>query len=80
MSGALRRARPLRARLADLGLLLVLVAALPGLAAARSSVDWDPSQLKSRVTKFALPNGMRFLVMERRQSGVQLHDSSTPVR
>ncbi len=52
------------------GLAAIVVAAGPGRVLARSSAEWDPSQLKSRVTEFALPNGLRFVVMERHDSPV----------
>jgi len=52
------------------GLASLLVAAGSSPILARSSAEWDPSQLKSRVTEFALPNGLRFIVMERHDSPV----------
>src|SRR5262245_42126092 len=44
--------------------------ALPGAAAARSSSEWNPEQLASRVTAFRLENGLRFVVLERHDSPV----------
>ena len=46
------------------------VLAAVGSAGAGSSADWNPSQLKSQVTKFTLPNGLRFVVMERHDTPV----------
>ena len=51
---------------------LVAGLVLTGAATAygNSSADWDPSQLKSKVTKFQLDNGLRFVVLERHDAPV----------
>jgi predicted Zn-dependent peptidase len=45
--------------------LVVLLAIAPAAQAGKSSADWDPSALKSKVTEFTLENGLRFIVLER---------------
>lgn len=64
--GTVARARVMRHMKIVLLLGVVcLIASAPLAHAGRSSSDWDPSILKSKVTEFTLDNGLRFLVMER---------------
>src|SRR5262245_60235247 len=67
MSNLCNRAARARHGLALAALAVVLPAAT---AWSGAPADWDPNQLKSKVTEFTLKNGMRFIVLERHDSPV----------
>ena len=67
------RSRPATRRRTHVAGLVVLAVAWLAIAAsaeARSSADWDPTQLRDRVHEFELRNGLRFIVLEQRDSPV----------
>jgi predicted Zn-dependent peptidase len=73
MSSFFAAARSVRWRRAGRGAVLgaaVVLLVPTGPLQARSSSDWDPSTLESKVSEFALANGLRFVVLERHDTPV----------